>query len=1241
MKRILDCGNRALSCVCAIALVTLFTMPSAEALTYVNAATTFSWIDATTHTKVGAHTAPYQFRSSTGGCGTTAPIIDDTISDIIPLGFNFVFGDKVFDSVRIMSNGRIHFVSTTLPLDNTTCGYGSPVTQLPYPIASLTYTMRIYGNDMDPTLQADYPSATPCVNSNSCYISFASIGTAPNRQFVVTWNNVPEWATFSSATGNYNLQIIINEGGDFIYQYGTDTPGPQAALGQVGWEVATADYDTPAVGYPVPNTAIHFFIPHPVVEYLMEQPSWSGSASVLDTSGNAKNGSPLGTAQTVAGGKVCRGASIPASATGANAINSTLSVPGTIGNSGTIAFWYKANTAWSGVGTSDALLFDATSVNNQWFFLARRGGNGANAGKLVFVITDSTGTDQIVQTPAIAVAAGTWKHIVVTWNFNNLAASNNDLLTIYVDGVQQAQTTFTSTTRTLSSQIGTLYIGGSRNSFSRPSNGTTQSMDGTVDEFRAYNYEAKLSFVSTIMNMNTGGCLSHYAIADAGTGLTCALSQFTIAAHTGSHGPYVNNALVSLSTSDGTGTWTLINGHGFVTNIGSNTGNATYLYNNESQVLLGLTHPTGATVTAHITDGTYSEQENTPLVISDCVAGKFNACEVTNPRCVPIATSAPTPPSHNSYAYLYTKLTNTVFALDVVAVKVDGTLDTTFNKTVSVNLLVNTTAPLINASTNCPTSQTATISLGSVTLVSGRAPTVPQVGVAVAANAFSNVSPNYSAYRDVRVQFVCTAANCGTAGTWCATDAFTVRPQSFTTITSSANADNSGASATLIPVVKAGAAFTLTADTTTAGYNGKLKIDTSKTEWLSAPSGGRAAPGVGTVSGLSGSIPTPATLATGNGASDNFTYDEVGYFRFQAGGVYDVDYASISGDIGNGDCINTPPNDFSNTPVGGKYGCKIANQAATNYFGRFIPDHFAVINPLLTQGCVAGAFSYMDQPFSLTASIEAQTSSGVKTQNYSGASFAKGVVSAQAENANNGTSLGNRVIFTAPWSNGAAAFSVAKFSRINASTPDGPYDALSIGATVTDADNVYLINRDMDQTKTTCTADSAGTSNGTCVATTLTNSAKLRFGTLKITNAFGSELLALPVALQAQYWSNGSWITNSADSCTSIPVSAISMGNYTKNLAACKTILSPGSGNLTLANGSVSGGLRLSKPGTGNDGSVDLSVNTSAASGNTCLSGTQSAATNANLSWLNSITGKATFGVYKGSKEFIYMREAY
>jgi hypothetical protein len=685
-----------------------------------------------------------------------------------------------------------------------------------------------------------------------------------------------------------------------------------------------------------------------------------------------------------------------------------------------------------------------------------------------------------------------------------------------------------------------------------------------------------------------------------------------------------------------------LNGHGVVTNTGTNTGNATYLFNNESQAVIGLVHPTTGTVTAHITDSTYSESENTALVISNCLPGKFNACEVTNPRCVPNAASS-------AYADLYTKLANTAFALDIVALN-SQLLDTTYTgRPVTVDLLANTNPPTSLNANNCPPSQTAIIPLGSVTMTSGRAPAGPPVGVAVAANAFSNVSPNYSAYRDVRVRISCTGAGCG-ASPWCATDPFTVRPQSFT-ITSSANADNTGVSTTLTPRVKASAAFTLTANTATPGYDGTPNIDTTMTggavEWPGAPSGGRTIPpGTGT---LSGTFATAATLATGNEPTgSNFTYDEVGYFRFKAGAVYDVTFAAF--DSGSGDCITTPPNDFSNTLVGGKYGCKIANQAATNYFGRFIPDHFAVTNAALAQGCVTGDFTYMDQAFNMTASIEAQNAAGAKTQNYSSA-FAKGVVSAQAENNLDGVSLGSRLTFAAPWTNGAAAFSATKFSRPATTTPDatwGPYDKLGIGAVITDSDGPLLINRDMDQTNTSCTPDSTGTSSGTCPAATIRPPApplpatlvlKQRMGALKISNTFGSELLALPIPLQAQYWSNGSWVTNLSDSCTSFPASSISMGAYTKNLAACETVLSP-TGTLTLNKGAAAG-LRLSKPGANNDGSVTLTVNTGAASGNTCLSATQTTATSANLPWLTSYPGRATFGVYKGNKEFIYMRETY
>ena len=1218
--------------VLGFALLSLLVDPLAEAATYANAATTYSWIPTSSHTLVDARTTPYMFTNS-GGCGTNPPIIDDTITNVIPIGFNFVYGSMVFDSIRIMSNGRIHFVDTTTPplWDNATCGYGSPVTQIPYPDSSLNYTMRIYGNDLDPSLLSDTnPNgySTPCVSrtgANACFISFGLIGSAPNRQFVVTWSNVPEWASFSNATGQYNLQLILNEDGSFIFQYGTDIPGPQAALAQVGWQLTTSDYDTPAVGYPVPNTAIKYFIPHPVVEYLMEQASWSGAGSVLDTGGYSRNGSPVGTAQTMTSGKVCRGATF--SATGINAINSGISVPTLIGNSGTIGFWYKANTPWENSGptsTQDALLLDATTVNNQWFYLTRRGGTaGSGGGRLRFVFTDSAGTARVAETASITVAANTWEYIAVTWNLNNLSGGNNDRMTIYVNGVQQQQLTFTSTTVTLSTQIGNLFIGGTNSSLSGSGpNGTNNSADATIDEFRAYNYEATASAITNIMNLNTGGCLNHYAITDAGTGLTCQLSQVTVLPQTASNNPYTDNALVSLTTSDGTGTWALLNGHGVFNSTGSNSGTATYLFNGETQVVLGLTHTTAGTVSAHVTDGTYSDTSSTPLVISLCAVGKFNACEVTTPRCAPAALPS-------AYANLYTKLANTAFALDLVAVQVGGGLDTSFsNKMVKVNLLANSTAPTINTSNNCPTSQVSTIPLNggaAVTLTSGRPPVG---GISVSTTAFSSISPKYSAYGDVRVQFVCDSTNCPpSGGTWCATDAFTVRPQYFT-VSSTANADSTnGTSSTNTPVVKAGTTFPLSVDSGAAGYNGYPSVTLTQAAWSHVPSGGK----VGT---LAGSFPA-ATVATGI-STGNFTYDEVGYFNLPAAAINDSNYASISGDLGNGDCISGTgtSSDYSNSlNAAGKYGCSIVNQTATSYFGRFIPDHFdtvvvasdigtgaaqslfpmawtcptsqtcpsltcpAVTNPLTCSSTYNG-FVYSGQPFSLK--VTAMNFGGVKTSNY-------------VYNSNPSLSWAKTATLSAYSTLGGATLVASGSLGVTSET------AFAAG-TLTDATEKFIFN-----TSPTAPANiyirAADTDGVTSLrAASVEGGVVVASGQLKVSNAYGSELLPLTISATAQFY-NGGWSTSSTDGVTSLTFPA----SYLIGAGSTNVTRSPSTG--VLSGGVLS--LSLSPPGANNVGKTSVAP---------------TAASQSLIPYLPLVPssgGTATFGIYKGNNSIIYMHENY
>jgi MSHA biogenesis protein MshQ len=174
--------------------------------------------------------------------------------------------------------------------------------------------------------------------------------------------------------------------------------------------------------------------------------------------------------------------------------------------------------------------------------------------------------------------------------------------------------------------------------------------------------------------------------------------------------------------------------------------------------------------------------------------------------------------------------------------------------------------------------------------------------------------------------------------------------------------------------------------------------------------------------------------------------------------------------------------------------------------------------------------------------------------------------------------------------------------------------------------------------------------NGTGSDIAFDASNQFRFGRLLLSNANGAETLDLPVPMATQYWNGSNFVNNTDDNCTRLSGLNISLKNYTKNLAACETAIAlsapfnAGKSNLTLV-----------KPGTGNNGSVDLLVNLGAsATGQTCIAPTpttQQAATAAAQSYLQgkwsgvnydqNPTARATFGIYKNANEFIYMREMY
>lgn len=608
------------------------------------------------------------------------------------------------------------------------------------------------------------------------------------------------------------------------------------------------------------------------------------------------------------------------------------------------------------------------------------------------------------------------------------------------------------------------------------------------------------------------------------------------------------------------------------------------------------------------------------MVLSDYNAA---SCGITPPappanfNCVESGADAST-------GHLYTKLAGTAFSFDVAALKTDGTVEATYasdvNKPVTVELVDGSGA------TACA-SRTAISPAVSQTLTFAAANSGRKAAAAMTVN---------KAYANLRCRV--TDANQVPSIVGCSADNFSVRPLSLQAA-SSANADGAGVSGTATPAVKAGASFSLTA-TALPGYDGTPKVDSSK---LAAHGGAIQA---GSLGGSFGAGNPGTGLATGN-----FAYSEVGYFNFAANGIYDDTYTAVDS---AGDCTN----DFSNSQVGGKYGCLFGNTSTTNYFGRFIPDHFTVVTPVpFAAGCLAGGFSYMDQPFStpLSASIEARNTVNAKTRNYNGATFGKGTVSVQMENGNSGTPIpGTRLgLAGAPsWTSGAYAFTATRFSRPAAGVVDGAYDALDIGVLVTDSDNVYLVSRNMDASNTSCTADTAGTSDGTCTAVTLVAATRVRFGTLKLDNAYGSELLPLRVPLRAMYWNGTAWVTNTFDSCTTIPnqrnnfaignqQGTLTAGNYgaTKIPAAA----------LPLINGL--GTLVLAAPNAGTSGGLDIALNLGATAGDAnCIGGGFPAATaGASQAWLRGkwcgidFTRDPNARVRFGSPKapYIYLRERY
>lgn len=604
-----------------------------------------------------------------------------------------------------------------------------------------------------------------------------------------------------------------------------------------------------------------------------------------------------------------------------------------------------------------------------------------------------------------------------------------------------------------------------------------------------------------------------------------------------------------------------------------------------------------------------------------------------------VAYDTTTTPSTAIIGNLKIKIAGAAFTFDIGALNVAKTaLFTTFAGTVKVELLDSSdNTGVLSATTACRDTWTSVIqTLTDQTF--NAAGDLAITGASGRHRVTPTVTENNS-WKDVRVRVSYPVVSPTVIG--CSTDNFAIRPNSLTVSVTDATWDTAGITRALSNVAdtggnvhKAGQSFTIRATgynaagtpAITSNYNGTPTLQT-----LSC-----TLPSPGCVNG----ILTPGVWSASGGVITTTTasYSEAGAFDLT---LQDRIYAAVdSGDGSLADCTTS-----------GYYICP----AAALPVGRFVPDHFDVTTSNTPQfqtfnttnaSCSAGgrSFTYIGQPFWYQtlpqATVTARNLAGATTTNYKGTLWKIAATDITQTYSNNavGPALDTSLLIGSPTvtdnSNGTGTVTPSATDKLgyqrDNTTPIAPFSAnLSLAVSAQDASenvaNQGIIN-----------STAAVTFNGAGAGIAFDAGNTFRYGRLKLSNAHGSELLRLPIPLQTQYWDGIEFITNTSDNCTSLVSGNIGISTTLAGITA------------TLGGAFVSGvgSLTLSKSSARGFATVCVDLGTDPGVGTTCT------ATSASRSYLKGLWApgtnydndpqvRATYGVYKGANEFIYLRENY
>ncbi|MDD5033314.1 MAG: hypothetical protein PHE55_01035 [Methylococcaceae bacterium] len=392
-----------------------------------------------------------------------------------------------------------------------------------------------------------------------------------------------------------------------------------------------------------------------------------------------------------------------------------------------------------------------------------------------------------------------------------------------------------------------------------------------------------------------------------------------------------------------------------------------------------------------------------------------------------------------------------------------------------------------------------------------------------------------------------------------------------------------------------------------AGQDYNASITAKNSAGVATPNFGLESPSEGAALSFAKNQPT------GSGANDGVFTGTVGSF------------ASGTAPVNNPTWSEVGTIDLSVALSSGSYlGSGFTASGSLTGIGPFVPAYFDLV---MTPTC--GSFAYSGQPFLVQAT--ANRYGGGTTLNYDGSADTS---PNQAHDVNLSEILAGGV-----------------GSLVNPTIPASVF-AAGIGAVMAIAASPvsYLFATHDSGPPTLPTKiqlHAADSVNGGVTSSEHETSAwtMVRRGRLRLFNAFGSEKSSLSVPVQAQYWSEKSWVINADDNCTQIPASSLALSYSGSGWSTSPTglTLSAGQGNIVFAAPSPAG----------STGSVDVAANLgTSGSDQSCLA--SHGGTASNQAWLRAQNGscastydrdpsaRASFGVYAPeTAKQIHVRELF